>query len=135
MIYSISKEEKEVLADLKSTIIKLNYELIELSIGLFLGLKIHLLNYLRCLHEFHPREIKAHGLEAILVKRALRFFGMDPESKINVKKSVRKDQPRGKGSPMKLTRIVKIVLLPIYWCILLIVKIRDANNVKNKFET
>lgn len=137
MSLSISQEEKEVLDDLKQAVVKLNQELFQLSIGLLLSIKQIILTWIIGLSDFAPSEIKKHGIEAILIKRALRFFGMElSEKSSTIKTSLKKGRREGTKFTIRVTakRITKLILFPLYVIILLILKFKPQKNVKNNFK-
>jgi hypothetical protein len=137
MNIAISKEDKEVLYDLANELMLVKQKSIQLSYYLLLGLKKYIENFIISLGEYSPQEIKTHGLEAILIRRALRFFGLANDD--------HEDQRRPRQKKKKKLTVIRIVkkvilvpLLPLYLLILMLYKIRRKNthrNVKNNYET
>lgn len=137
MNISISQEDKEVLHDLKRSIYQLNQELFKLSVGILLSLKQIMLAWIMGLSEFAPSEIKKHGLEAILIKRALRFFGMEKSERDFTLQAqrVKKRKKKGYNTRVLIKRGLKLLLFPLYVLILLLLRLKPQKNVKNNFKT
>ena len=137
MTVTISAEDREVLADLANELKLFKQKLMKLSIYFLVLLKKYIESFIISLGEYSPQEIKKHGLEAIMVRRAMRFFGLAHEESRELRKP-----GRIKKNKLSLKRVIKniivVPLLPLYFLILMIYKIRRKNksiNVKNQFKT
>tara|TARA_B100000508_G_scaffold141026_1_gene145257 strand:+ start:31621 stop:32079 length:459 start_codon:yes stop_codon:yes gene_type:complete len=135
MNITIDKEDREVLLDLLESIISIKQLFLKLSLLAFSEVKKGVLGFIYSLSEFAPQEIKEHGLEEILFRRALRFFGLKIGEEAD--QQSRKKQ-RKKTVKFILKRFFAFILTPVYIIILVMIKIRGENkqkNVKNKFKT
>jgi hypothetical protein len=134
MIVSISQEDKEVLEDLFESLVSFKQTLLQLSLMGIKGLKKILVNFIISLGDFSPSEIREHGLEEILLGRAMSFFGLGDTAQ-------NKDNgnDRRKVSPKSIVRrIIGVVLIPVYLLIIITLYFRrkkTTKNVKNRYKT
>jgi hypothetical protein len=136
MTITIDKEDREVIGDLINSLLLFKRTLLQLSFALFVELKRYVLNFIISLGEFSPKEIQEHGLEDILLKRALRFFGLDT----NEGRIEKGSNEENKKLTIKLVvkKVVNLLLSPIYLLILICLYFRNKNynkNVKNSYKT
>lgn len=126
MYISISEENKILYQTVLEELDKIKQEALGLSVSLLIALKNRLWNFILSYGEYSPQNIREHGLEAILLRRAVRFFNLEDLAGERVgrrkRKSSRKN-PFGRKETNKRTRIsskllVKKALYPIYWLIL-----------------
>ena len=136
MTVALSKEDREVMDDLYQSIISFKQGVLQLSIYILVELKKYIWNFIISLGEFSPQELKQHGLEEILMRRALRFFGLSGSEKESGDSQVeRKSKPSVKTV---LKKVVILLLSPFYILILICLYIRRRgknNYVKNNYKT
>lgn len=126
------KELKLLQEDLIRFLTQLKMGLISFTIYLFKIAKEYFMSYT----EYSIDNIKQKGISNILYKRALRFFGMETTEEQQRKDTVK--PTKGARSNRTLKSILKIILYPVYFLIILLLKIFKRKSEKkyiNKYKT
>ncbi len=134
MTVSISKEDREILEDLFNSLVSFKQTLLQLSLIGLKELKKLLINFIISLGDFSPSEIQKYGLEEILYRRAMNFFGL-ADSAENEEKKIEKKKVTSKSI---VKRIIGVVLLPLYLLIIIVLYFRHRKinkDVKNNLRT
>jgi hypothetical protein len=80
MGYTLTQEERIVLSELQSDLIKTKVSLINWGIGILKYIIVSIQKFIFSLEEFRWVNIKKQGLAEILYQRALRFFKLQEEA-------------------------------------------------------
>lgn len=132
MQYSIKEEERLVLIELKNDLYEFQKSLINNLIELSVFSFQLIISFVYSFNEYSVENIRRYGLREILIRRALRFFGLTlSEKKKDNNKSKEKSEHKQKSKSGFLLRSVKLICLPVYGLILFIIKIRQNNLMKN----
>jgi hypothetical protein len=153
MIIELSREDRIIIEDLKSGIIKFSKKLYSLIIIISTVILEGLLRYISSLQEFSIANIRDKGLINILTDRAMRFFKFSIQEegrairkkfkgiqkrKANMVNSNQSNGLKSKNLFLKRIRLlIKICCFPFYLLILSIqiLYINNDTNVKNQYKT
>lgn len=136
MTVALSQEDKEVMNDLYQSVVSFKQNIIELSLFVLIELKKYIWNFIVSLGEFSPDELRKHGLEEILMRRALRFFGLGSEE--DKRSDKRTDQKLKPTFSVKFKKAISVLLLPVYLVIIICLGLRRKQRrkyVKNNYKT
>jgi len=132
MHYSINEEERLVLLDLKNDLLELQKNLIINLIKFSTFSWRLILSLVYSFREYSFENMRTYGLKEILIRRALRFFGLTISEKRITQEIAGEGKSRSKtGKRGHIIRLVKLVSLPVYWLILFVLNIRRKYFVKN----
>lgn len=102
----------------------------------FIFIKNKVFLFLISYKEYSYQNIKAIGLTQILMERALRFFRLDfPEYKRRIKQKVKKGIKKifkTKSKRIGRKHLLKLLFTPIYFFILLLLRLRKGNYLVMK---
>ena len=151
MLIELSREERIIIEDLKTEIIKLSNRALSLIMGIATIVIEGMLRYISSLSEFSITNIKEKGFVHILTDRALRFFKFSIQEEgrairnkikgIQKRKIIKNNPTKSSGLTSnkilskRIRLLIKICCFPFYLLILSIqiLYINNDTNVKNRY--
>lgn len=160
MHVSLTREEVDLLNELKSDLITIKDNVMEVAIAVLLGIGKLIVDYFKTYQEYSVVNIRSKGLKTILIERALRFFNLDLQEvtlnrsvsqkrrtireRISINKKVKLNYKEERISSKKVIkrwgkRVFKVLLFPVYLLLLLVLSMKTKKkckkNVINQYTT
>jgi hypothetical protein len=139
MAITISEENQIWLSQFKDELNIIKKDALTLSVHFLIQFKRWFISFLLSYQEYSLSNIREHGLGEVLIQRAMRFFGLEYESKgaktrSNSKKKIKK------GIRFLLKKSAQLVLFPFYLMILSLKELmrrihkkKNDKDVKNRY--
>lgn len=160
MYVSLTREEVDLLNELKSDLIDIKNNVAQIAIAVILGVGRLIFDYFKTYQEYSVVNIRSKGLKTILIERALRFFNLHLQEvtqnrsvrqkrrtireRISINKKVKLNYKEERISSKKVIkrwgkRVFKVLLFPVYLLLLLVlsmkIKENSKKNVINQYRT